>query len=65
VLLQLCRVRPAARAVGMSPSSAHRLRRSLACTDFDRNWDEAMMLHDHWWARPQAMEQGAFPDEAP
>jgi 23S rRNA-/tRNA-specific pseudouridylate synthase len=31
--------------VGMSPSSAHRLRRRLAGTAFDRDWGTALALH--------------------
>lgn len=38
-------VSSAARAVGMSRTSAHRLRRRLAGTPFDRSWDGALALH--------------------
>jgi len=58
-LLQTGSVRHAARAVGLSPSSAHRLRRRLAGTDFDRNWEEALMLHDQLMTRPLSMDHGA------
>lgn len=54
-LMQTGSVRHAARAVGMSPSSAHRLRRRLAGTEFDRNWDEALALHDHLLMRPLSL----------
>ncbi|MEK7344008.1 MAG: hypothetical protein AABZ73_09310 [Pseudomonadota bacterium] len=49
-------VRHAARAVGMSPSSAHRLRRRLADTQFDANWDEALAMYDHYCAHPLALQ---------
>ncbi|MBZ9648237.1 LysR family transcriptional regulator [Sphingobium sp. 3R8] len=58
-LLQTGSVRHAACAVGLSPSSAHRLRRRLAGTEFDRNWDEALMLHDQLMARPLSIDHGA------
>ncbi|MFB0874321.1 MULTISPECIES: LysR family transcriptional regulator [unclassified Sphingobium] len=54
-LLQSGSVRDAARAVGMSPSSAHRLRRRLAGTEFDANWDEALAMYDHYHAHPLAL----------
>lgn len=44
----------AARAAGMSPSSAHRLRRRLAGTAFDRDWSRALALHAHALADPIA-----------
>ncbi|MEC3909648.1 LysR family transcriptional regulator [Sphingobium sp. CR2-8] len=55
-LLQTGSVRHAARAVGLSPSSAHRLRRRLADTEFDRNWAEALFLHDQLMTRPLAID---------
>ena len=59
-LLQTGSVRHAARAVGLSPSSAHRLRRRLAGTEFDRNWDEALMLYDQLMTRPLSMDHGTL-----
>lgn len=38
-------VAAAARAAGMSRFSAHRLRKRLAGTPFDRHWAEALRLH--------------------
>ncbi|CAM8671976.1 LysR family transcriptional regulator [Sphingobium sp.] len=43
-----------ARAAGMSPSSAHRLRRRLAGTAFDRDWSHALTLHARALADPIA-----------
>jgi len=58
-LLQTGSVRHAARAVGLSPSSAHRLRRRLAGTEFDRNWEEALLLYDQLTTRPLSIDLGA------
>ncbi|MEA3390899.1 hypothetical protein [Sphingobium sp. CCH11-B1] len=55
-LMQTGSVRAAARAVGMSPSSAHRLRGRLKGTEFDANWDEALRIHDYYRAHPLAQE---------
>ncbi len=44
-LLATGNVTQAARAAGMSPASAHRLRRRLAGTPFDRTWTNALALH--------------------
>ncbi|UIJ45665.1 LysR family transcriptional regulator [Sphingomonas cannabina] len=44
----------AARAAGMSRSGAHRLRRRLAGTPFDRLWDHALALHARRMADPFA-----------
>ncbi|MES2175561.1 MAG: LysR family transcriptional regulator [Pseudomonadota bacterium] len=44
-LLATGNVTQAARAAGMSPASAHRLRRRLAGTPFDRTWAKALALH--------------------
>ena len=44
----------AARAAGMSRSSAHRLRIRLAGTPFDRAWDRALALHAGGLADPLA-----------
>lgn len=54
-LMQTGSVRHAARAVGLSPSSAHRLRRRLAGTEFDQNWAEALLLHDQMMSRPMTL----------
>lgn len=59
-LLQTGSVRHAARAVGMSPSSAHRLRRRLTGTEFDRNWAEALLLHDQLMTRPLSIAHAAI-----
>ncbi|HUD94655.1 LysR family transcriptional regulator [Sphingobium sp.] len=59
MLLQTGSVRHAAREVGMSPSSAHRLRHRLTGTQFDRDWDEALMLHGQLMACPLAFDHGA------
>jgi hypothetical protein len=45
VLFDTGSVASAARAAGMSRSSAHRLRERLAGTPFDRAWDQAL---DHY-----------------
>ncbi|NML08851.1 LysR family transcriptional regulator [Sphingobium sp. AR-3-1] len=44
-LLATGNVTQAARAAGMSPASAHRLRRRLASAPFDRTWAKALALH--------------------
>ena len=44
-LLATGNVTQAARTAGMSPASAHRLRRRLAGTPFDRTWANALALH--------------------
>jgi len=44
----------AARAAGMSRSSAHRLRQRLAGTPFDRLWDHALALYARRMADPFA-----------
>ena len=44
-LLATGNVTQAACAAGMSPASAHRLRRRLAGTPFDRTWANALALH--------------------
>lgn len=51
-LLASANVTQAARAVGMSPASAHRLRRRLAGTVFDRTWSHALALHAQSLADP-------------
>lgn len=45
-------VAQAARAVGMSPTSAHRLRRRLDGTPFDQQWDAALALYAERLADP-------------
>lgn len=51
-LLASGNVTQAARAVGMSPASAHRLRRRLAGSVFDRTWSHALALHAQSLADP-------------
>lgn len=51
----------AARAAGMSRSSAHRLRQRLAGTVFDRTWAEALRLHAAHLADPFGARQPAAP----
>lgn len=51
-LLATGNVTQAARAAGMSPASAHRLRRRLAGTPFDRTWANALALHAQSLADP-------------
>jgi len=53
-LLETGSVARAARAAGMSRSSAHRLRRRLAGTPFDRAWDQALAVHARQLADPFA-----------
>ncbi|NWK96765.1 LysR family transcriptional regulator [Sphingobium lactosutens] len=55
-LLDTGSVTHAARAAGMSRSSAHRLRRRLAGTPFDRTWDRALALHNQRLTDPYALE---------
>ncbi|MCP1468451.1 hypothetical protein J3E64_000118 [Sphingobium sp. OAS761] len=45
-------VSQAARTVGMSPASAHRLRNRLSDTPFDRAWAGALALHAQGLADP-------------
>lgn len=53
-LLETGSVARAARAAGMSRSSAHQLRRRLAHTPFDRSWDQVLTLHARRMADPLA-----------
>ncbi|CAM5285358.1 LysR family transcriptional regulator [Sphingobium scionense] len=53
-LLATANVTQAARAAGMSPASAHRLRKRLAGTPFDRTWARALALHAQSLADPFA-----------
>ncbi|MEC3912053.1 LysR family transcriptional regulator [Sphingobium sp. CR2-8] len=53
-LLSTGNVTQAARIVSMSPASAHRLRRRLAGTPFDRSWANALALHAQSLADPFA-----------
>jgi transposase-like protein len=55
----------AARAAGMSRSSAHRLRARLAGTPFDRTWDHALRLHAQRLADPFGAPGGSVPDARP
>lgn len=57
-LLATGNVTQAARAAGMSPASAHRLRRRLAGTPFDRTWAGALALHAQSLADPFAPDPG-------
>ena len=61
-LVETGSVARAARAAGMSRSSAHRLRQRLADTPFDRAWDQALALHARRladpFARPAAAARG-------
>lgn len=53
-LLELGSVAGAARAAGMSRSSAHRLRARLAGSPFVRAWDQALIEHARRLADPFA-----------
>ncbi|MEG8222195.1 LysR family transcriptional regulator [Sphingomonas sp. HH69] len=53
-LLETGTVAAAARSVGMSPTSAHRLRRRLAGTMFDQSWDWALAHYAQGLADPFA-----------
>ncbi|HEX8389099.1 MAG TPA: LysR family transcriptional regulator [Sphingomonas sp.] len=55
-LLETGSVARAARAAGMSRSSAHRLRVRLAGTPFDRQWDHALQHHARRMADPFASQ---------
>lgn len=55
----------AARAAGMSRSSAHRLRARLAGTPFDRAWSQALALNARRLADPFAAAPRARPAPAP
>lgn len=65
VLLDNGHVTAAARAAGMSRSSAHRLRRKLAGTPFDQAWDRALAVHAHLMADPFAQPARAAPPQQP
>lgn len=58
-LLETGSVARAARAAGMSRSSAHRLRLRLSGAPFDRLWDQALEQHGRRMADPFAVEPGA------
>jgi hypothetical protein len=58
-LLATGNVTQAARAAGMSRASAHRLRRRLVDTPFDRTWDRALTLHAQTLADPFAPDPRA------
>jgi hypothetical protein len=55
-LLETGSVARAARAAGMSRSSAHRLRQRLAGTPFDRAWGQMLIQHERRMADPFARE---------
>lgn len=61
-LLATGNVTQAARAAGMSAASAHRLRRRLAGTPFDRAWAGALVLHAQSLADPFAAHRPASPE---
>lgn len=65
VLLDSGNVSSAARAAGMSRSSAHRLRRKLAGTPFDQAWDRALAVHAHLMADPFAQTTRPAPPQTP
>ncbi|MBB3983578.1 hypothetical protein GGR44_003269 [Sphingobium fontiphilum] len=58
-LLATGNVTQAARAAGMSRASAHRLRRRLRGTPFDRTWDRALALNAQRLADPFAPDPRA------
>lgn len=58
-LLECGSVARAARAAGMSGSSAHRLRGRLAGTAFDRAWSQAQRLHAARLADPFETDSAA------
>jgi len=58
-LLATGNVTQAARVAGMSRASAHRLRRRLSGTPFDRTWDRALALHAQRLADPFAPDPRA------
>jgi hypothetical protein len=58
-LLETGSVGRAARAAGMSRSSAHRLRQRLAGTPFDRTWTHLLALHASRLADPFAPDPSA------
>ena len=60
-LIETGSIARAARAAGMSRSSAHRLRARLADTPFDRAWDQALALHARRLADPFARGETAAP----
>lgn len=64
-LLDSGNVSSAARAAGMSRSSAHRLRRKLAGTPFDQAWDRALAVHAHLMADPFAQTARSAPPQKP
>ena len=64
-LLETGNVSHAAKAAGMSRSSAHRLRQRLAGTAFDRTWTSALTLYAGRMADPFALEAVARPQRNP
>ena len=63
-LLDTASVAQAARAAGMSRSSAHRLRQRLAGTPFDRAWDQVLIHHARRLADPLARDAAPAPSAA-
>ncbi len=64
-LLETGNVSHAARSVGMSRSSAHRLRQRLTGSAFDRCWADALKIHAARMADPFALETPTRPRRAP
>lgn len=64
-LLATGNVTQAARTVDMSPASAHRLRKRLAGTPFDRTWANALALHAQRLADPFAPDPAPNPARRP
>ena len=64
-LLETGSVARAARAAGMSRSSAHRLRQRLAGTPFDRSWNQVLTHHARRMADPFAPDARAAASTAP
>lgn len=58
-LLETGSVAAAARAAGMSRSSANRLRRRLSGTPFDHSWDQVLAAHERRLADPFAAAPAA------
>lgn len=63
-LLETGSIARAARAAGMSRSSAHALRQRLPGTPFDRAWDQALRLHAARLADPFAPDPPAASEAA-
>lgn len=64
-LMNLGSVTQAAHTVGMSRSSANRLRRRLAGTPFDQAWDKALHFHALQMRDPMGVAARNRPRHAP